>query len=257
MSFSELKKKTGIESSGLMSFHLGKLTHLVTPNQEGAYALTDQGKEAVRMIRITRSGGSDERTIKVRTQNRRPYVVAIAVLLAVVIALGSVAVYQQNQLGPLSNAVQSHDPLIVYGTLAGGGSEWVSGITATSHSSQIVFTSSNGSSVTAVPNAEGEYSVILPGGQEYAVTVDWQATLSCSTACGSIINSTGLSISTAQTATPCPTGGCQGHATTWSITGVVSVQLPNSTNGSASGSCTGNVLDAYSTSGSYNYNISC
>lgn len=259
MGFSELKKSTGIESSGLLSFHLGKLTHLVSPNQEGAYALTDQGKEAVRMIRITRSGGSDEHTIKVRTPSRRPYLVAIAVLLTVVIALGSVAVYQQNQLAPLSNAVQSHDPLVVYGTLTGAGSDWVEGITATSHSAQIVFTSSTGSSVTAIPNAEGQYSVILPGGQKYNVTVNWVATLSCTTDCWSIINSTGFSLGTAQLATPCPTGGCQGHATAWSMTGsvVVDFQSANSTNTAASGSCTGNVLDAYSTTGSYEYNFSC
>jgi DNA-binding HxlR family transcriptional regulator len=261
MTFSELKRKTGIESSGLLSFHLGKLTHLVTPNQDGAYALTEQGKEAVRMIGITRSGGSEERTVKVRNPGRSRYLVVIGVLLALVIALGSVAIYQQNQLGPLLGAVQTHDSVVVYGTLMGGGTNWVAGITPTSHSSKIVFTSSSGSNTTAVPNAAGQYWVTLLGGQKYTVTVYWEAALSCSTACMPIINSTGFSV-TASSISPCPAGGCQsqsqvtGYGTPWN-TVLVDAQSPNGTNAVGSGRCTGNVVDVYSTTGSYNYDLSC
>jgi DNA-binding transcriptional ArsR family regulator len=35
LGFSDLKKKTGIESNGLLSFHLGKLDGLVKSSQEG------------------------------------------------------------------------------------------------------------------------------------------------------------------------------------------------------------------------------
>jgi hypothetical protein len=257
MGFSELKKTTGIESSVLLSFHLGKLAHLVSPNQDGAYALTDQGKEAVRMIRITKSGGSEERTVKVRTPSRRPYLVAISILLAVVIALASVAVYQQSQLGPLSGAVQSHDPVVVYGTLAGAGTNWVPGITPASHSAQIVFTSPSGSNTTAVPNPAGQYWVTLTGGEKYTVTVNWETALSCSTACVSIINSTGFSVN-AGTATPCPAGGCQSQSQgPIYATGFVTWQSPNSTSAIGSGTCNGNVVGVYSITGSYNYNLSC
>jgi len=49
-SFSELKKQLDIDSSGNLSFHLGKLDTLVKTNSEGNYVLTDDGKEAVRIV---------------------------------------------------------------------------------------------------------------------------------------------------------------------------------------------------------------
>jgi DNA-binding transcriptional ArsR family regulator len=50
MTFSDLKKQLGIESSGHLSFHLGKLTHLVNTSSGGAYVLTEDGKEALRLM---------------------------------------------------------------------------------------------------------------------------------------------------------------------------------------------------------------
>jgi DNA-binding transcriptional ArsR family regulator len=49
VSFSELKKRTGIESSGHLTFHLDKLDGLVTVNRQGNYILSDLGKEALAM----------------------------------------------------------------------------------------------------------------------------------------------------------------------------------------------------------------
>src|SRR5271157_2462602 len=45
--FSELRSAAGLEGNGLLSFHLGKLGGLVRLNPEGAYALTDEGREAL------------------------------------------------------------------------------------------------------------------------------------------------------------------------------------------------------------------
>jgi len=67
MGFSDLKKRMDIESSGLLAFHLGKLTHLVTITQDGRYSLTDEGKEAVRMVEITKEEGHPQ-TIKARAR---------------------------------------------------------------------------------------------------------------------------------------------------------------------------------------------
>jgi hypothetical protein len=252
MSFSELKKKVGIESNGLLSFHLGKLTHLVLPNQEGAYALTEQGKEAVRMIRITRSGGGEEHTIKVRSQSRKPFMVIIAVLLAAVIVLGSVAVYQQNQLGIVSsNVVLSHNPVFVYGTLAAG-TDWPAGITVTSRTSQITFTSATGITVNVVPDKTGLYYVSLAGGQRYNVSFTWRTTISCSSPCGPIIEFSGPQ---AELFT-CLTGGCPSFPSVHCSGGGVSPLSANSTTTTkSSGSCTGYVLDLYSSTGSYNYDL--
>ena len=47
--FSELKKALGIQSSGLLQFHLSKLQGLVKTASDGNYELTDEGKEALRI----------------------------------------------------------------------------------------------------------------------------------------------------------------------------------------------------------------
>ena len=49
MSFSELKRETGIDSSGHLQFHLGKLSFLVKTDAVGNYALTDEGRDALRV----------------------------------------------------------------------------------------------------------------------------------------------------------------------------------------------------------------
>lgn len=67
LAFSELKRAARLESNGLLTFHLGKLKDLVKLNHEGAYALTDEGREALRLIQtvhetdpmqVSRAGGS-------------------------------------------------------------------------------------------------------------------------------------------------------------------------------------------------------
>ncbi|MGA1975714.1 MAG: hypothetical protein ABSG92_08765 [Conexivisphaerales archaeon] len=50
LGFADLKRKVGIESSGHLEFHLGKLTNLVTVLQDGSYSLSDEGREALRVI---------------------------------------------------------------------------------------------------------------------------------------------------------------------------------------------------------------
>ncbi len=49
-SFSDLKKLSKIESSGHLTFHLEKLNGLVALNGEGNYSLTDDGREALRLV---------------------------------------------------------------------------------------------------------------------------------------------------------------------------------------------------------------
>ncbi|GEM_PF-1684024 len=52
LSFSGLKKKVGIESSGHLTFHLDKLKGFIKANTDGDYELTDDGKEALRLASI-------------------------------------------------------------------------------------------------------------------------------------------------------------------------------------------------------------
>lgn len=50
LTFSGLKKRVGIDSSGHLSFHLEKLSNLIKTTPEGTYTLTDDGREALRLI---------------------------------------------------------------------------------------------------------------------------------------------------------------------------------------------------------------
>jgi YVTN family beta-propeller protein len=108
--FSELKRAAGLESNGLLTFHLGKLSGLATLNPEGAYALTDEGREALRIIEASRTPhaerGSSRRSFHLPRQNRQKALLAGFVLILVV--LGSVAVYQQEQIAALNNDVSSY-----------------------------------------------------------------------------------------------------------------------------------------------------
>jgi DNA-binding HxlR family transcriptional regulator len=53
--FSELKHELGISSSGNLTHHLSKLSTLVGTNAQGKYVLTDQGREALHVISITKA----------------------------------------------------------------------------------------------------------------------------------------------------------------------------------------------------------
>lgn len=53
--FSELKHELGISSSGNLSHHMNKLSTLIGTNAHGKYVVTDQGHEALYMIKATRA----------------------------------------------------------------------------------------------------------------------------------------------------------------------------------------------------------
>lgn len=54
LSFSELKRKLGISSSGNLQHHISKLATLIHQTDDGMYALTDQGQEAIMAIQSIR-----------------------------------------------------------------------------------------------------------------------------------------------------------------------------------------------------------
>ncbi len=55
LSFSDLKRKLGISSSGNLQHHIGKLRSLIEVNGDGQYSLTDNGKEALLAIQSIRT----------------------------------------------------------------------------------------------------------------------------------------------------------------------------------------------------------
>jgi hypothetical protein len=104
--FSELKRAAGLESNGLLAFHLGKLGGLVSLNPEGAYALTDEGREALLIIEASRISNSEHPSPRPALRLPRQKVV-VAGLIMVRIVLGSVAAYQQEHIVSLNRDISS------------------------------------------------------------------------------------------------------------------------------------------------------
>ncbi|MEM3712924.1 MAG: winged helix-turn-helix domain-containing protein [Thermoproteota archaeon] len=83
LSFSELKRKVGIKSSGHLQFHLNKLGKLIATSIDGNYMLTDDGKEALRMLK----------TVKISHKNLETSQILMFVLIANTVILAIVLVY--------------------------------------------------------------------------------------------------------------------------------------------------------------------
>jgi DNA-binding transcriptional ArsR family regulator len=106
LAFSELKRAAGIEGNGLLSFHLGKLGGLVKLNPEGAYALTDEGREALRIVEASKSQGQ-EGSLQ-RPSIRMPRLNTILVgLVVVLIILAAASAIEYNQIQGLDSRIQT------------------------------------------------------------------------------------------------------------------------------------------------------
>ena len=114
--FAELKKTVGIESSGHLTFHLSKLEGLLKVGGDGAYSLTDEGREALRVIAATRNEGNGG--IRVNTPRNKWKNVAIVALLVGILVVSSVAILQQQQIGALNRSISSQQvgTVVVNGT---------------------------------------------------------------------------------------------------------------------------------------------
>ena len=58
LTFSDLKKRMTIESSGHLQHHLSKLHDLVKTDKHGSYCLSEQGKDALFTVQIVENTGS-------------------------------------------------------------------------------------------------------------------------------------------------------------------------------------------------------
>jgi len=100
MGFAELKREVGIENSGHLQFHLGKLEGLLKVGDNGTYSLTDDGREPLRVVSAT---GEDKRG---RIKWTRPTLgrAALATAFVVLLLLAGYVVVQQQQIGDLSRS---------------------------------------------------------------------------------------------------------------------------------------------------------
>lgn len=104
LGFSDLKKKTAIESSGHLQHHLSKLDGLVKTDEYGKYCLSDEGKDALLTVQ-TVENASPKREVKVNGHRRfRIGLKPVAFLLmTLLIASSAVAIYEYNQVTVFQN----------------------------------------------------------------------------------------------------------------------------------------------------------
>ncbi|MCD6263112.1 winged helix-turn-helix transcriptional regulator [Candidatus Bathyarchaeota archaeon] len=86
LGFAELKKKLGIDSSGHLQHHLNKLGNLIKTNEYGKYCLSDQGKDALFMIKIV-EGVSEPKIKETRIYAiNRWKMVAVTMVVALILS---------------------------------------------------------------------------------------------------------------------------------------------------------------------------
>jgi DNA-binding transcriptional ArsR family regulator len=92
MGFSDLKKALDIDSGGQLQFHLGKL-HGLVKTVEGSYTLTDEGKEALRMMAAKEPVKTEAKTLHSFTPLQ-----VITIVLAIALAFTVAFSLYNNQL---------------------------------------------------------------------------------------------------------------------------------------------------------------
>jgi DNA-binding transcriptional ArsR family regulator len=89
LGFADLKKKTGIQSSGHLQHHINKLCDLVKTDEYGKYYLSDQGKDALLTV-----GAVEDAAYPAKKRRRRLSTKKVAALLLVaIIASATVSVW--------------------------------------------------------------------------------------------------------------------------------------------------------------------
>jgi len=99
LGFADLKKKTGIESSGHLQHHLTKLNGLIKTDKYGKYCLSDEGKDALLTVQTVENASLKK---AVKRNAHRHFDVGLKpivfLLIALLIATTAVAVYEYAQI---------------------------------------------------------------------------------------------------------------------------------------------------------------
>ena len=106
LGFAELKKGTGIESSGHLQHHLTKLNGLIKTDEYGKYCLSDEGKDALLTVQTVENSSSKQGSIKERAQTGHKKVglkTVAFLLMTLLIASTAIAVYEYNQIVTLQS----------------------------------------------------------------------------------------------------------------------------------------------------------
>ena len=99
LGFADLKKKTGIESSGHLQHHLTKLNGLIKTDEYGKYCLSDEGKDALLTVQTVENASSKK---EIKDKGRGRFKVGLKpvafLLVALLIASTAIAVYEYHQI---------------------------------------------------------------------------------------------------------------------------------------------------------------
>jgi len=100
LGFAEIKRSVGVESSGHLQFHLRKLDGLIEDAPNGAYELTNDGRDALRVFRTTAVKSSVQAFHRLHIPTK---------YLTIIIALGVLALLLSSALviGAESNMAQT------------------------------------------------------------------------------------------------------------------------------------------------------
>ena len=106
--FAELKKKTGIESSGHLLHHINKLDGLVKTDEYGRYCLSDQGKDALLTVQTVEKVADLKASLKAADfiEHAETILKGITALFAILLSISSAwAFYQLKQTGLLEQTI--------------------------------------------------------------------------------------------------------------------------------------------------------
>jgi DNA-binding transcriptional ArsR family regulator len=109
LGFSDLRRKVELDSGGHLQFHLGKLDGLVTSGQGGNYAITNDGREALRVIDSERG----QRKGNLRSGQLPPLAKSLLVgLVAAIVVLSVFAGMAYSQLSSQIGAESQENTLL-------------------------------------------------------------------------------------------------------------------------------------------------
>lgn len=93
--FADLKKKTGIESSGHLQHHLAKLDGLIRTDEHGNYCLSDAGNDALVTVQ-TVEAASQKRRHRFTSESRKSKILLSTLVAALAVCLVASTLYLSN-----------------------------------------------------------------------------------------------------------------------------------------------------------------
>ena len=112
LGFADLKKKTGIESSGHLQHHLSKLNGLVKTDEYGKYTLSDQGKDALHTVETVEKVSKSEPRKNYTAHSFQSNILlklAVVALILLIIATSTLAAFEYTMASSLQNSISERD----------------------------------------------------------------------------------------------------------------------------------------------------